>query len=129
MTKNLRVLLTENKYDPASPDLIKETVMKSAIMEVMNIEIINISRQKNDMGWVLDQAGINFGQLAGLAYILPGFRVARTDMFTGITQHTSRQKVGETIKAIDKNTLFSAPTMVAGTNTYSVEFKKGEVNK
>ncbi len=129
MTKNLKVFLTENKYDPASPDLIKETVMKSSIMEAMNIELLSLYRQKNDMGWVLDQAWVNFGQLAGLAYILPGFRIARTDMITGITKHTSTQQVGEIITPIDKATLFGTPAMVDGTTEYSVEFKNDKINK
>ena len=129
MTKNLKVFLEANKYDPAASDLVKETVMKSSIMEAMNIELLSLYRQKNDMWWVLDQAGVNFGQLAGLAYIIPGFRIARSDLVVEYTKSTATKKVGETINTIDGTTLFSTPVFRAGTKEYSVEFKKSDINK
>ncbi len=125
MTKNLKVFLEANKYDPASPDLVKETVMKSSIMEAMNIELLSLYRQKNDMGWVLDQAGINFGQLAGIAYIIPGFRFAKTDMITEITKHSKSGELSRKSQTLDAKTLFGVPVFKEGTKEYSLPLAAG----
>lgn len=125
MTKNLKVFLEANKYDPTASDLVKETVMKSSIMEAMNIELLSLYRQKNDMGWVLDQAGINFGQLAGIAYIIPGFRFAKTDMITEITKHSKSREIARNNQSLDAKTLFGAPVFKEGTKEYSLPLAAG----
>ncbi len=125
MTKNLKVFLEANKYDPTSSDIVKETVMKSSIMEAMNIELLSLYRQKNDMGWVLDQAGINFGQLAGIAYIIPGFRFAKTDMITEITKTSKSRELTREKKDIDTKTLFGLPAFKEGTKEYSLPLAAG----
>lgn len=63
MTADLRVILEKNQFSAATTPDGKYMVMYTSILEVMNMEVLRLYREKNDMGWTVDQFGLNFGRL------------------------------------------------------------------
>lgn len=94
MTTELKTILDHNQFNQVTSPDAKYMVMNSSLAEVMNMEILRLYREKNDTGWVLDQIGVNFGQMAGLAYILIGARMERNDFQVEIQKvKTSKREI------------------------------------
>jgi hypothetical protein len=82
-------------------------VLYSALSEVINMETLRLYRERNDMGWTLEELGVSFGKLAGLAYILPGARFERGDL--QIQFQKQKVQAGLEIKDINISTLVGKP--------------------
>lgn len=107
MTVELKNVLTRNSIGAATTPEAKYMVMYSSIVEVMNMEVLRLYREKNDMGWTLDQIGVNFGELAGLIYVLPGFRIEKNDLQIQFTQYKRNEVVERKSESIDPKSLFA----------------------
>lgn len=94
MDSEIRQLLIRNGYDSLKSQEEIYAVLYSAVIEVMNMEVLRLRREGNDNGTTLKQIGINFGKIGPLTYILPGFRIGRDDLLVWITQ--APKKISET---------------------------------
>ncbi len=123
MTTDLRVILEKNQFSAATTPDGKYMVMYSSILEVMNMEVLRLYREKNDMGWTVDQLGLNFGRLWGILYVLPGFRIEKNDLQIAFTKSTRSEVVGKKIENINVDTLFDKPKFKEWTKEYSIPLK------
>ena len=92
MTLELKTILASNNFSASNNPDAKYMVMYSSLSEVMNMEILRLYREKNDSGWVLDQIGLNFGQMSGLAYVMVGGRIERNDFQVEIQEVKTNRK-------------------------------------
>ncbi len=91
MDNTIQSLLKINGYKADMSQEAAYAVLYSAVVEAMNQEVLLLRRESNDNGWVMKQIGVNFGKIAGLTYVLPGFRVGRDDLITQV--HVGTEKV------------------------------------
>ena len=91
MNTELHTLLARNRYDTTWDNLeAGYAILYSSILEVMNMEMIRLQRENNDKWMVMRQIGVNFGELAGMAYILPGIRFGTDTMNTVIREEKTK---------------------------------------
>ncbi len=112
MTADLRVILEKNQFSAATTPDGKYMVMYTSILEVMNMEVLRLYREKNDMGWTVDQFGLNFGRLWGILYVLPGFRIEKNDLQIAFTKKTAMVEIWKKIDPIVTDTLFGQPKII-----------------
>ena len=83
MASDLRQFLVSNWYEQATSLESRYLMIQTALTKIIENEVMILQREKNDTGWVMSQIGLNFGQLAGIAYILPWVRFEKSDFQVG----------------------------------------------
>lgn len=94
-----------NGFKPDLSNEVRYAMVYSAVIEAMNQEVLMLRRESNDNGWVLKQIGLNFGKVAGLAYVLPGFGIGRDDLRVEIQEGKLQMNKTIALKDVDAKKL------------------------
>jgi hypothetical protein len=105
MDWTIQSILTMNGFKSDLSNEVRYTMVYSAIVEAMNQEVLLLQRESNDNGWVMKQIGVNFGKVAGLAYILPGFGIGKDDLRVEIEEGKLQMKKTVALSGVDANKL------------------------
>lgn len=105
MDGTIKSILKMNGYKPNLSHEVAYAMLYAAVVEAMNQEVLMLRRESNDNGWVMKQIGINFGKIAGLAYVLPGFGIGRDDLRVEIQEGKLQLKKTVALKDVDAKNL------------------------